>query len=113
MLLKHFLNELCLIMKRSSLTISIILVLPISNFAQNYNVGEKTMVYTGCLRNRPIKAELWYPTNEKDTLGERKTDLPFILDAAIRDATVINQKLPLIILSHGSGEPFHSPGKVI
>jgi predicted dienelactone hydrolase len=90
-------------MKQFLAIISMILLLPISNLAQSYNVGEKTVVYTDSSRNRPIKAEVWYPTNEKDALGERKTDLPFILDATIRNATVINQKLPLIILSHGSG----------
>lgn len=82
---------------------TIFLLLPINNFAQNYSVGEKTIALTDSVRNRPIKVELWYPTDETDPTGERKTDLPFILPATIRNANFIIQKSPLVILSHGSG----------
>ena len=54
---------------------------------QNNNVGEKTLLLTDSVRNRIVKTELWYPTGDCDSAGIRKTELPFILDPTIRDAT--------------------------
>lgn len=79
------------------------ILFPVYGFSQSYNIGEKTIAYTDSIRNRPVKFELWYPTKETDPTAERKTDLPFILEPTIRNAAFINQKTPLIILSHGSG----------
>ncbi len=84
-------------------TFILIVFFPIYIFGQNFNVGEQTIVYTDSLRNRPIKVEFWYPTNEKDTTLERKTELPFILSPTIRNAIFIKHTFPLVILSHGTG----------
>jgi predicted dienelactone hydrolase len=85
------------------ITFSATVFLSVNLSAQQKNVGEKTFAFTDSSRNRPVKVELWYPTNDTDPNSERKTDLPFILPATIRDARFTNQKLPLIVLSHGSG----------
>ncbi len=79
------------------------LLLPLYTLAQSYNIGEKTMAFVDSTRNRPISVELWYPTPDTDPKAERKTDLPFRLTPTIRNATFINQKRPLVLLSHGSG----------
>lgn len=90
-------------MKKLLFWFSAFFVFPLYLFAQQYNVGEKSFAFTDNSRNRLVKVEMWYPTNETDQKGELKTDLPFILSPTIRDAKFINSKSPLIILSHGSG----------
>jgi predicted dienelactone hydrolase len=83
--------------------ISILILFPAICFAQNFNIGEKTLSYIDSSRNRLVKAEIWYPTNDADINGERITDLPFILEPTIRNANFVNGLHPLILLSHGTG----------
>jgi predicted dienelactone hydrolase len=90
-------------MKKLHLWFLVSILVPVYLFGQPHNVGEKSYEFTDISRNRPVKVEMWYPTNETDQTGERKTNLPFILIPTIRDAKFINKKLPLVILSHGSG----------
>ena len=63
-------------MKRFSIIIILALV-PLFIFGQRFNIGEQTVNYFDTLRNRSIKVEIWYPTNDIDSLHERNTDLPF------------------------------------
>jgi predicted dienelactone hydrolase len=81
----------------------IFLAIPIFSFAQDFNVGERTINYFDNSRNRQIKAEIWYPTFEIDSLHQRRTELPFQLSPTIRDAKFINKSYPLIVISHGTG----------
>lgn len=81
----------------------IIFLIPVLGFGQAFNVGERTVTYKDNSRNRIVKTEIWYPTFEKDSLKDRNTELPFVLTPTIRDAKFINQSLPLILLSHGTG----------
>jgi predicted dienelactone hydrolase len=90
-------------MKQKLKTLAFFILLPICSFGQNYNVGEQTFVYIDSVRNRPIKFELWYPTNDIDPNFEKKTDIPFILSPTIRNASFIKQIFPLVLLSHGTG----------
>jgi len=90
-------------MKQILKSLTFLVLFPICSFGQNYNVGEQTIVYTDSIRNRPIKTEFWYPTNEIDSTFEKKTDLPFILSPTIRNADFIKQEFPLVLLSHGTG----------
>ncbi|TAF65018.1 MAG: dienelactone hydrolase [Cytophagales bacterium] len=90
-------------MKQLFIALIFFILLPVWSFGQNYNVGERTMNYTDSVRNRPIKVEFWYPTNETDPSLERVTELPFILSPTIRNANLINQTFPLILISHGTG----------
>jgi predicted dienelactone hydrolase len=71
--------------------------------AQSFHVGERTIAFKDASRNRPVTTEIWYPTSESDSLGTRRTDLPFLLEPTIRDARVMEGSHPLIMLSHGSG----------
>ena len=90
-------------MKQILKTFTFLILFPIYSFGQNYNVGEQTIVYADSMRNRPIKVEFWYPTNDIDPAFEKKTDLPFILSPTIRNASFIKQVFPLVLLSHGTG----------
>lgn len=90
-------------MKQILKTFTFLISFPICSFGQNYNVGEQTIVYTDSMRNRPIKVEFWYPTNDIDPAFEKETDLPFILSPTIRNASFVKQEFPLVLLSHGTG----------
>ncbi|MCD7978370.1 MAG: hypothetical protein LUG51_14940 [Tannerellaceae bacterium] len=89
---------------RTTLFLFIQLFLFSFQLSAQYRVGEKTLVYTdGNRENRPIVTELWYPTQETDPEGNRRTDLPFLLPPTIREATLTDQPCPLVLLSHGTG----------
>lgn len=90
-------------MKQLFKIVALLALLPINSFGQKYNVGEQTIAYTDSSRNRPIKVEIWYPTNDIDPKFERKTDLPFVLEPTIRNASFCNQTFPLVVISHGTG----------
>ncbi|MEE1963927.1 hypothetical protein V1387_14625 [Allomuricauda taeanensis] len=84
-------------------TLLIFLAIPIISFAQDYNIGERTIIYHDNSRNRPIKAEIWYPTSEIDSTYQRRTELPFHLAPTIRNAKFADNSFPLIVISHGTG----------
>jgi len=90
-------------MKGISLIIITVFVIRGSGIGQNYNIGELTLNLTDSTRNRPIKTELWYPAQDTGSTNLRITELPFILEPTIRDARFMNQRVPLIVLSHGTG----------
>lgn len=90
-------------MKKTFKNLISLILFPLCSFGQNFNIGEQTLNYTDSSRNRPIKVEIWYPTNETDPTFERKTDLPFVLNPTIRNASPINGTFPLVLLSHGTG----------
>ncbi|WP_293928273.1 alpha/beta hydrolase family protein [Sphingobacterium sp. UBA6320] len=83
-------------------TWTILLLSLISFFCQGQvsNVGEQTISYIDHARERPIKTQIWYPTTDQDL---KETALPFVLPPTIQNATFINKKYPLIVLSHGTG----------
>jgi predicted dienelactone hydrolase len=70
-------------------------------FAQN--LGERTFNFKDESRNsRPVVIEIWYPTT--DTL--KSTDKhfsPFLRQPTVHNARLPANKLPLIMLSHGTG----------
>lgn len=90
-------------MKKLLQVFTFLLLIPHTNFGQNYNIGEQTLFLMDSSRNRLVKTEIWYPTNETDSSCKRKTELPFILSSTIRDANFLNQPLPLVLISHGTG----------
>ena len=81
----------------------ILAAVPLLGFAQDFNVGERTINYQNTRQNRPVKAELWYPTAETDSMLQRTTELPFLLPPTIRNAKLIDKSFPLIVISHGTG----------
>jgi predicted dienelactone hydrolase len=90
-------------MKGITLIIITAFIIPGLSIGQNYNIGELSLDLTDSNRNRPVKTELWYPTLDTDSANLKITELPFILEPTIRDAKFMNQKYPLIVLSHGTG----------
>lgn len=90
-------------MKKLLQIFAFLFLIPLVNFGQNQNIGEQTLIFTDSSRNRLIKTEIWYPTNETDPSRNRSTELPFILSATIRDANFLNKPLPLVLISHGTG----------
>jgi len=90
-------------MKQILKTLTILILFPICSFGQNYNIGELTLNFTDSTRNRLVKTELWYPTLDNDSANLKITELPFVLEPTIRDARFMNQRFPLIVLSHGTG----------
>jgi predicted dienelactone hydrolase len=92
-------------MHRSISTIAAVFLFQLSSFAQPGNVrniGERTFNFTDEARNRPVKTELWYPTT--DTLTPQDKDFsPFVRLETVRNGKAPAKKMPLILISHGTG----------
>src|SRR5690606_39934598 len=68
----------------------------------NTNIGQTTLEFYDEKRARPIILDLWYPT--KDSLKESdQTFSPFCREFSVRNAALPSKKLPLIMISHGTG----------
>ncbi|NAS29559.1 dienelactone hydrolase [Flavobacteriaceae bacterium R38] len=71
----------------------------------NFQIGQKSITYVDKSRDRPLITEIWYPT--LDTLKENNTSEkqrePFVSIETIPDASMPNQKFPLLMVSHGTG----------
>ena len=84
---------------------AIILLLTYCSFAQTMgevNIGQRTIVFNDESRKRPLITEVWYPTT--DTLKTSdKFFSPFIRNYTVRDGKLPINKLPLVMLSHGTG----------
>jgi len=67
-----------------------------------YAVGQTSLTLQDSKRKRPIKTEIWYPT--QDTTGINVTEeYPFKLPRTSKNAVIATGKFPLILLSHGTG----------
>ncbi|MDP4150795.1 MAG: alpha/beta fold hydrolase [Bacteroidota bacterium] len=98
-------------MYRSILILTVLSLFQLPTFAQsvsNQNIGEMTLLLKDSARNRPVTTEIWYPT--RDTLTQEEAlqqmdhkRIPVVRAPMVRNAKVINQKMPLILLSHGAG----------
>lgn len=71
--------------------------------AHPQQVGQKTYEWRDGNRSRPVRTEVWYPTNDIDESGKRNTQLPFDLPPTIRNATPSKGTFPVVVLSHGTG----------
>jgi len=67
-----------------------------------YNIGQTTLLLNDRLRKRPLKTEIWYPTEDTTKLNIT-TEYPFKLPPTSKDAKIISKQFPLILLSHGTG----------
>lgn len=98
-------------MYRSILIIIEIFLFQCCSFAQSVtarNIGEMTLFFKDSARNRPVTTEVWYPTNDTMTQKEAleqmdKKLVPVIRVSTVRNGKILNQKMPLILLSHGAG----------
>ncbi|GAB3957425.1 hypothetical protein GCM10028805_50100 [Spirosoma harenae] len=86
-------------------TIFALLLIQQVTFAQQKlpaQLGQRTFTFTDETRKRPVVTEVWYPTD--DTLkASDKMFSPFLRQHTVRNGHLPNQRLPLIMLSHGTG----------
>ncbi|MGY0035817.1 alpha/beta hydrolase family protein [Pedobacter sp. NJ-S-72] len=66
------------------------------------NIGQRTLSFKDEKRNRPLITELWYPTTDTLNASDRKFS-PFLRSQTVRNGSLPTQRLPLIMLSHGTG----------
>jgi predicted dienelactone hydrolase len=66
------------------------------------NIGQRTFRYKDEIRNRPLVTEIWYPTTDTLKASDKKVS-PFLRDYTVRDGRLPAGKLPLIMVSHGTG----------
>ncbi len=66
------------------------------------NIGERTFHFIDVSRNRPVTAEVWYPTTDSIKQADRVFS-PFVRQYTVRDGKLPTSKLPLILISHGTG----------
>ena len=63
-------------------------------------IGTRTLSYTSSKSNRPLVAEVYYPTSDKEISSVNPYDVwghkPYVRNAAIKEG-----KYPLVIFSHG------------
>ena len=66
------------------------------------HIGQRTFQFKDERRHRPLVTELWYPTPEAP-LNTDKNFSPFIRQFTRRDGDMPVTRLPLVLLSHGTG----------
>jgi predicted dienelactone hydrolase len=71
-------------------------------FAQTTLLGERTFHFKDETRNRPLVTEVWYPTDDTLKASDRING-PFLRHYTVRDGRLPAGKLPLVLLSHGTG----------
>lgn len=78
-------------------------LLLLSSVTQAQNLGERTFNFKDESRNnRPVVTEIWYPT--ADTLKPADNHFsPFVRQSTVRNGKLPVNRLPLILLSHGTG----------
>lgn len=67
-----------------------------------FNIGQTTLLLNDLSRKRPLKTEIWYPTRDTTKLNIT-TEYPFNLPPTSKDAEIVSEQFPLILLSHGTG----------
>ena len=72
------------------------------NGSNNIIIGQTTLEFYDVKRTRPITIDLWYPTSESLKESD-KSFSPFRREFTVRDAKLPSKKLPLIMISHGTG----------
>jgi predicted dienelactone hydrolase len=85
-----------------SLYITLIIALFHHTICAQTHIGQRTFHFKDEKRNRPLVTEIWYPTT--DTLKQSdKAFSPFTREVTVRDGKLPATKLPLILISHGTG----------
>ncbi|WP_109299862.1 dienelactone hydrolase [Aquimarina sp. AU474] len=70
-----------------------------------YRIGQKSITYTDQSRNRPVVTEIWYPTNDtisQNQIPSRRKELFKSIDTK-KNASIPEDKFPLLLVSHGTG----------
>lgn len=69
------------------------------------NIGQKSITFVDESRNRPLLTEIWYPTADsliKIEPQQHKKEV-FKTIKTIPNASIVDQKFPLLLISHGTG----------
>jgi len=70
--------------------------------SHKHSVGQTTLALIDEKRGRPLKTEIWFPTTDTSKTNI-SIEYPFKLPPTSKDARIIEEKFPLILLSHGTG----------
>lgn len=84
--------------------IIVVLILLLSGgLTHAQNLGERTFNFKDESRkNRPVVTEIWYPTTDSLKLIDKHFS-PFVRQPTVRNGKLPANKLPLILVSHGTG----------
>lgn len=66
------------------------------------SIGQRTLSFTDSSRNRLVTTEVWYPTSDTLTQADRVFS-QFLREYTVRNGKLPTAKLPLVLLSHGTG----------
>ncbi|MCK8523920.1 hypothetical protein M0D21_20250 [Aquimarina sp. D1M17] len=72
---------------------------------KEFSIGQKSITYTDTSRNRPLITEIWYPTYDSITQNQENSDRKELFKTikTIPNASIPEQKFPLLLVSHGTG----------
>ncbi len=85
--------------------ITVILLAQAALGQNNYQIGQKSIKYVDQSRQRPLLTEIWYPTNQvaqKKGFKQNSKALFKVLPTT-KNASLAKGKLPLLLVSHGTG----------
>lgn len=73
--------------------------------SQSYTVGQQSFVYFDSARQRPLKVEIWYPSENKltENVGENTQKTIFKSLRTAFHAPIASGNWPMLVLSHGTG----------
>lgn len=94
-------------MKNTSILLIVILLFLSCNQQKekNYRIGQKSVTFVDDSRDRPLLTEIWYPTLDTLTKKELKKNQKELFKTieTIPNASILDEELPLLIISHGTG----------
>lgn len=72
---------------------------------KTFAIGQKSVTFIDESRSRPLLTEIWYPTLDTLTKKEPKENQKMLFKTieTIPNATIPNEKFPLLLISHGTG----------
>ncbi|MBW1295389.1 alpha/beta hydrolase family protein [Aquimarina litoralis] len=70
-----------------------------------YKIGQKSLTYVDATRNRPLDVEIWYPTTDNPSEQRVKETRKEIFQTirTIPNASIPDEKFPILLVSHGTG----------
>ncbi len=76
-----------------------------SKIEDRFAIGQKSISYIDTSRNRPLITEIWYPTYDTISQKEPQPNKKEVFKTiqTIPNASIPNQKFPLLLVSHGTG----------
>ncbi|AUD02121.1 alpha/beta hydrolase family protein [Spirosoma pollinicola] len=87
------------------ITIIYWLLVPQLSFARDPSttqIGQQTLSFMDESRHRPVVTEVWYPTDDTLKASDRRFS-PFIRQYTVRNGQLPTHRMPLIMVSHGTG----------